>query len=323
MVIYQCRIQWVWIVTYCQSPYSSGKQCSHWSKMSLSRHEAVEFLSGTLGMPTVSSEDLKPTLPLLNGIIKHFQQIIPYQSVVACSLDDERRHLPSWSEIQQSLFAKYGGLCYSLNVFMKVLLESLGYEVVYVSACGFRFNDHVTVIVLNLRGAGSKDLVEVGCGYPTFQAFPLDFDDESPVYISGFLRHKFVKRENSIIWYHEPRQTPWSIVTSQLSPDGWFKFIDIEAFTPCDIRYFESSMTAHYTVKEDNIFLVAPRAVLYENCKLVAIKGTQLITETEDRKVDKKEIETLEELLHLYKKYFPQLPQEVIRDAVKHTGLFG
>ncbi|XP_071826913.1 uncharacterized protein [Apostichopus japonicus] len=206
---------------------------------------------------------------------------------------------------------------------MKVLLESLGYEVVYVSADIARINDHVTVIVLNLRGAGSKDLVEVGCGYPTFQAFPLDFDDESPVYISGFLRHKFVKRENSIIWYHEPRQAYRPIDTSKLSPEGWFRYAEIKAFTPCDIRYFESSMTATYTVKEKNNFLLTPRAVVFESCKLVAIKGTQLITETEDRKVDKKEVETLEELLHLYKKYFPQLPQEVIRDAVKHTVLFG
>lgn len=293
--------------------------CKCEAKMSLSPQEGLRFLTSTLGMQT-SVRDRKPTLELLNDIIRRFQQVQPFQSVTACAVLEEQRHLPTWSEIKEDMFAKKGGLCYNMNLFMKALLNALGYQVDYVSADIAQTNDHVTVVASNLRGNGSIDFIEVGCGYPTFQAFPLDFVGESPVYISGFLRHKFVRRGDSFIWYHEPRPAYRPIDETLLSLDGWYRYAEIKPFKTCDIKYFEP-MARIYTNVEESNFLRTPRAVIFQDDKLIAIKGMQIIREKDARHVEKEAVHSVDDLLHFYGEHFPQLPTQTVKDALKHTGL--
>lgn len=286
--------------------------------MLMTKIEAIKFLQDVLNLPLSNNDDIA-TLKVLNDIIKRFQHVIPFQSVTACAVPNSERHLPSHLEIKQQLFSIQGGLCYHIHIFMKELLQALGFKVIFVSVDIARRDDHITVIALNLSGEGSRHLVEVGCGYPTFHAISLDFEKESKVIISGFLRHKFVKQNGNIIWYHEPRYAYRPFKPSELSFDGWYTYAVIKADIPRDISFFESSMTAVYTVEEDNKFLQEPRAVTFKNGKLVAIKGNHLIVEKSDRKVEKEEIKSLDEVLQLYEKYFPQIPKEIIQDSIKFS----
>ncbi len=73
---------------------------------------------------------------------------------------------------------------------MKLLLEALGYSVYHISSHvsdGPTEENHVITIV---TFDGIKYLVEIGCGYPTFQPIPLNFEDESIVYKESFIKYK-------------------------------------------------------------------------------------------------------------------------------------
>ena len=40
-------------------------------------------------------------------------------------------------------------------------------------------------------------LIHLGCGYPTFEAVPVNFEEESVVYKHSFLEYKFVKSKET------------------------------------------------------------------------------------------------------------------------------
>ena len=59
----------------------------------------------------------------------------------------------------------------------------------YIAACTIcRPKSHIITTVKNLSFAGSKHLVDVN-GYPSFEAIPLDFEHESPIYYHEFLEY--------------------------------------------------------------------------------------------------------------------------------------
>ena len=44
---------------------------------------------------------------------------------------------------------------------------------------------------------GNLFLVDVECGYPAFEAVPVNFEEESAVYKHSFLEYKFVKSKET------------------------------------------------------------------------------------------------------------------------------
>ena len=83
------------------------------------------------------------------------------------------RNKPTLEEIKEDVMSKRGGLCYTLNSFMKYLLEALGYKAYHIACHIVRENDHILTVV---EIQTVKYLVDVGVGYPTFEAIPLNFE---------------------------------------------------------------------------------------------------------------------------------------------------
>ncbi len=58
------------------------------------------------------------------------------------------------------------------------------------------------------------------------------------------------------------------------------------------------------------------RAVIYPNQRLLVILGTSMLRENDDGTIVKISDISKEELVNLYKKYFPQLPVDWVKIAI-------
>jgi arylamine N-acetyltransferase len=126
---------------------------------------------------------------------------IPFQSMSLLLLPRAFRRLPSHSQIKRDVYARVGGCCYVLNVFVRELIRALGqWETYYVRCAIHNVEDcHISVVVSSVLQPGDLYMIDVGCGYVLPQPVCLSFDgDESPVYEHGFLRVKFVRRDPSV-----------------------------------------------------------------------------------------------------------------------------
>ena len=74
---------------------------------------------------------------------------------------------------------------YTAGAFMKVLLETLGYNVHFISCMIKKPNDHICTVVRDLSYEGSEHLIDI-TGYPNFETVPLDFTETSSVYKHSF-----------------------------------------------------------------------------------------------------------------------------------------
>ena len=78
------------------------------------------------------------------------------------------------------------------------LLNSLGYNVHTALENVQSDDDHVVVIVKNVESTGDSYLADVGFGFPTFEAVPLDFEVETDVYQQSFPTFKHVRHSDRI-----------------------------------------------------------------------------------------------------------------------------
>ncbi|KAJ8039681.1 hypothetical protein HOLleu_13761 [Holothuria leucospilota] len=286
--------------------------------MSLSKEEAVLFLRDVLQVPNSLLLEKQPSLPFLNGIIKSYQNTIPWQTVTSWAVPNSQRHLPTWGEIKKRQFAKEGGMCYENNMFMKELLNALNFDVCYIPCQFWDPDDHMSVMVRGLTGRSSRHWVEAGSSCPLFQAIPFDFETDSTECDVGFLRHRFVKSKDCIEWQHSRIFPPFD--ASDLTKEGkWFKIATIMADTPCDVDHFKYRMTIRYTMLEQIAFFHKIRAVVFEKNKLISMKGMQLVLETKDKTVEERSMKNTEEVVQAYKAYFPQIPTGILQDALKNN----
>ena len=240
----------------------------------LSHEEAVLFLSDVLNVST--SEDNDP-LTLLNRIIRAFQSHVPFQSVTLKTKLLPHRTRPTLKEIKEDVMAKRGGLCYTLNVFMKHLLEKLGYVVHHAISKVKSNNDHILTIAM-IRG--SRYLVDVANGYPTFEAIPLDFEKESKIYQHSFLEYKFSKDENSdkiLRWHLEP--------STDTKVSSWRIFCVIDP-TPRDLSFFDDCMSRIYTTPELLIFHTSLRIISFPQGRALILRdGLIYVEDSETHKL--------------------------------------
>lgn len=143
-------------------------------------------------------------------------------------------HRPTIEEIKADILSGKGGLCYSMNVFIKLLLEALGYSVAHLTSdVNQHSNNHLLTIAYNLKVPGDRYLVDVA-GFPTFVPVPLDFKVESPVYFFSFLRYKFLHRDGKVIWCLQ-KETG---ARPSKSKEGWTEFCIID-LTPRELSFFD------------------------------------------------------------------------------------
>ncbi len=284
--------------------------------MHLSKEEAVYFVTEVLGISSPLCKLGEDRMLFLNELIKAFYCTIPFQNITLLCQSEADRHVPAWEESKAAVMSGRGGLCYTVGVFMMCLLEALGYET-YLPASGIFFpNNHITTIVQNLTYPGSKHLVDTLSGYPTFEAIPLDFDKESPIYNHSFLEYKFVREGNTILRFHRKGENRPTRPGREYIVDGWRRVCEID-LVPRDLSYFDQPMSDVYTKPGVNSpFLVSFRAVVYRELRLVAIKDTTLMLENEKHEVEVTKLSSRDEMISTTSKYFPQFSVEEVTEAI-------
>ena len=290
------------------------------SIMHLSKEEAVQFITKVLGISSPLKKLEEDRTLFLNDLIKAFYCSVLFQNITLLSKPEANRHVPTWEEVKAAVMGGRGGLCYPLSVFMTYLLEALGYEVYFPASSIFWSNNHMTTIVQNLSFPGSKHLVDV-TGFPTFEAVPLDFEKESPVYSYSFLEFKFVKEGNKILRFHRKSDKlpfiPASIPGREYIVDEWRRVCEVEYMVPRELSFFEQPMTDVYTKPGVNSpFLVSFRAVVYRDLKLIAIKDTTLLLENDKHELEVTKVSSREEMVRITSKYFPQFTVEEVTKAM-------
>ena len=238
----------------------------------------------------------------------------------------EERRVPTWEDIRAAVMGGYGGLCYTLSVFMNALLTALGYDMYLAGGSVYYDSDtHVIVIARNLTTRGSLHLVDLS-GFPTFGAIPLDFENESPVYHNSVHLYKFIRVNSKIIWrmHRQDLEQERPLVHGrECFVDGWRRFCQIN-ITPRDLPSFYDTMVAVYTKPELNAtpFFKTLHAVWYPGSKMVAVRNCAFKVEHEQGKEEKKGISTREEMTMIMTTHFPNMLVSHLAQALDYLHLF-
>ena len=286
----------------------------------LSQIEAFRFVADILKIGDAGMKLKGDRLLFLEELMQAYLKNLPFHNVNLLNLSPEQCHVPTWEEIKADMMQGHGGLCYTLSVFMKFLLDALEFETAFL-ACAMRgFPDnHIAIVVFDLTEEGSRHLVDPNA-YPNFKAIPLDFAEESPVYEYSYLQYKFVKKGDVLERMH--RSISPVEVLEGLSPDQWFRVCELN-LTPRDLSYFQPSMHTVFTVPGKNSpFLVVFRAVLFADLKLVAFKNKTLILEKENHSLEEVEMASREEMIAAAVKHFPQFTEAKVAKAIDSLKLF-
>ena len=116
------------------------------------------------------------TAPYICSIVENYLQyyfFISLKNVDLASCPPENRRVPTIEEmVKLTGLAARGGLCFQLNYFFKLLLNSLGYTAFTIAGTvGVNKGDHIMTIVK--FSEHEMYLIDVGCGNPTKDIVPL------------------------------------------------------------------------------------------------------------------------------------------------------
>ena len=291
--------------------------------MNLSKEEAVQFVTEILGISVPSNLE-EDRVTFLNMLIKATHSSVPWQNITLLGEAEADRHKPTLKEIKEAMMCGFGGLCYSIGVFMTYLLQALGYEA-YFSTGSVRNHpdNHIIAIVENLTSPGSKHLVDAWCGWPTFEAIPLDFDVESTIYSHSFLEFKFIRKGDTYLRLHRGDLYTQALLPGDSSvPAEWRKVYEFD-LTPRELSHFDQSMSDIYTLPSSAVspFLLSFCAIIFNNLKLVVIKDTTLIIEKDNHEMEFTKFSSREEMISTMKTYFPQITVEDITKALNTLHL--
>ena len=288
----------------------------------LSRQEAVSFTRDVLGQ-NLEFYGYVANLPVLNRIIRSFQEKVPFQNLTLLAMKKKDRKLPSRSDIKASMLSKTGGLCYPLNLFMCKLLNSLGCDA-HTGLGHVQGNeDHVVVIVKNVESTGDSYLVDVGFGFPTFEAVPLDFEVETDIYQQSFSTFKYVRHNDRIARLSKTGSNPKEEEADKkggfLCEEGWKIVYDfsVEKRDLSDPVNLKSMDNIYANYDKTSVFHGTIRVVAFPHGKAICFKDFTMLTENENKKLDPTAVNG-NELFSLITKNFPQFNLEIIQNAIKN-----
>ncbi|XP_076334737.1 uncharacterized protein LOC143238417 [Tachypleus tridentatus] len=290
------------------------------AKSRLSQHEALQFLKDILGILEPEFKLLSDHVSLVNEVIQAFSEKIPFQNLDLLSQDVNDKHLPTWDEIYLAVKQKRGGLCYTLNVFMKELLAALGFDVYHAACAIFHPNNHIVTVVKDLTHPGSKHLVDIS-GYPIFEAIALDFKVESNVYRHSFLQYKFVIENNLIVRFHCRDKHDSVNMSNSFLFNGWVRFCEID-LTPRHLSYFNCTMARVYTDPDASYsFFKTLRLLRFPKLKAVGVKDDFEFTEGANHQLNFKKLSKLEAISFI-EEHFSQFCGSEIETALSKLQFF-
>lgn len=294
---------------------------------SLSKADAVDFVSGKLQVgPT--SEVLQALterpLELVNRICRASFHHLAFQNVSL--LASKERKVPTVPEILRDGLRLQGGVCFNLNVFAKLLLDALGYDTYLIggiyTACG-RPNNHVAVVVRGLDPSVPYDqslhLVEVGCGFPTFEAVPLHRLPQTYRQVGLEFQYRIV--DGRYVRLHRRGDAPPPDEVAVMFGE-WRRVFDLEP-TPRSLDFFPSFMETIFVVAEGNGFFESIRACRFpmtsssgtdeaEGSGRVAVSRERLLLGSFDAGVET----PLDDVADALRRHFVHIPHQHVRDAV-------
>lgn len=290
--------------------------------MMLSNEEANKFLSEQLQLTHRNySSDSTPTFDELSQIVQEFHMKIPFQNIALLAKARGTQDVPSDEEIKRDLLQGFGGLCYTNNVFMTHLLKALGLDAHHLAGtCNPKHpNNHILSLIKNLTTHSSLHLVDVGCGYPTYQVIPVDFEHESPIYTSTFLRYKYLREGGKLTRVHL-QDFRDGIPGENSERDSWERFYNFDLI-PRDRDHFQAAMSEVYSDR----FLRKLRLLIFQEDAMVVVKEigdkatllklTRGGTESTDLRTDEEIVATLHDLA-------PVFDEDVIKAAVRNWRYF-
>ncbi|XP_071508751.1 uncharacterized protein [Diadema antillarum] len=140
--------------------------------------EGFRFVRDVLGVTSPEDKMTSDPKGLLNDVVCHWRQVIPYQTIHSVATPNKDRHSPTLLEIKNDIWAKYGGRCYHNNVGCYMVIKALGYQATLVPGDVLETKScHVVITVFNLSREGSKHN-HVGCrnrGLSDIPAYPAGF----------------------------------------------------------------------------------------------------------------------------------------------------
>ncbi|XP_077984596.1 uncharacterized protein LOC144439200 [Glandiceps talaboti] len=225
--------------------------------------------------------------------------------------------------MKRDVLSTVGGLCVTNNTAFKFLLEALGYDVHFISGT-IRVagvppsyeGTHMLSVVNNVVKDGDTFMVDVGCGFPTFEAIPLDFDVESPVYRQSFLQFKFVKKGDTVERYHL-RHCQDKLIAHDHDTNEWDCFYH---FTSISVEFDDclSAVSKVYTPSpRRSSFHRSLSLVCFKKGKCTAFKDDSLLEEGDDNRLHKRKCESIDEMKNIVVKLCPQIPVDQIAKALK------
>ena len=289
-----------------------------------SKEESLAYIRDVLGITKPEEEMKRNRLEFLNKLICAFHVAMPFQNVTLMSKPLSERHVPSIAEVKQSMLSGIGGLCFTLNLTLFMIFRSVGFDVYLNLSRVFPEtndkDDHLLLLIMNVKVEGDMYLVDGGAGHPTFQVISLDFEVESPVYHESYLRYKFIK-----IGEKFRRLIDRSILllshdtSSDVPKSGEFvPFYEFRINPTSDIEQLGSHMDLVYRNPEQTPFHKSIRAIRFRNKKLVLISNCKLVLEADDGKISITILADDEAIVAAFHEYFPEFDESCVRKALQN-----
>ncbi len=249
-------------------------------------------------------------LKFLSEIIEAYQSKIPFQSLSLMTEPLSNRRRPTIEESVAEVEAGKGGLCYSVNVFLKFLLDALGYSTYHTKATCMDLDDnHIMTIAKDVVVPGDRYIVDAGTGFHT-ALISLDFEKESPVHDDCFLKYKYAWEDGLLKRYNR---------RGERKGEGKWEVFCVSDMVPKDIVEFETPMCQVYTDPSKIPFHTSMRAIKFPSTKAICICDMKLLVEDERHVFKETKLESEAEFLDAVKEHFPMLLEDAKKALTNWT----
>lgn len=214
----------------------------------------------------INKDQKNVSLNFLNVIVLKVAKYIPWQNITMVS--NGLNTFPSLEDVKRNMLSGYGGICLDINRFMFYFLKEIGFKVQYV-LCGRNNVDkrHVSIVVTI---KSELYFVDFGDAQPYYEVIGLD---DNRIIKRDFIEYKIIKLDDEYNLYIR-KNNKWKIQY----------VFDLYSYEEVD---FLPIINKYYSDVFYGPFWKAVHFAYYPNKKLRAIKGTTVLFEKEDGRIEK------------------------------------
>ena len=144
----------------------------------------------------IKAEKSTNDIDFINNIIKGVFDNIPFQNLTLLNA----RKQPSIKEIIQHMLLGIGGLCDVRNAFMYILLNTLKFNIHFLSANMNKPNCHIILLIyIN----SNRYLIDTGNGFPYLEMINLN---NNKIFIHKYIHHRLTMRNNIFYMQHKSQE---------------------------------------------------------------------------------------------------------------------